>query len=275
MQLGYNTNGFAFHTLESALSIIAQTGYQSAALSLDVHHLNPFGANLEQELEQTRQQLTNLKLNCVIETGARFLLDPHHKHQPTFLSPTAKERQQRIDFYYRSIDIASSLNANAISLWSGTSLETASSQTLYSRLYQGLEKVCQYAESSGVKVAFEPEPGMFIDTMASWQELLSNIDHPLLGLTIDIGHLQCLESQPISDFLEQWVGRIWNIHIEDMKAGVHDHLRFGEGEIDFSPVMQTLKDINYSQAVHVELSRHGHMAPDVAKESYEFLESFL
>jgi len=275
MLLGYNTNGFAFHSLQSALEIIAETGYQSVALTLDVHHLNPFSAHLEQEIEQVRKSLSDLNLQCVIETGARFLLDSHHKHQPTFLSSSAMQRQKRIDFYCRCIDIANELNAKTISLWSGTALEKTPSNELLVRLCDGLEKVCRYAEATQTKIAFEPEPGMFIDTMASWQMLLQPFDHPLLGLTIDVGHLQCLESEPISTILQQWENRIWNIHIEDMRTGVHDHLRFGEGEIDFHSVMQTLKQINYSQGVHVELSRHAHMAPEVAKESIHFLQACL
>ena len=31
---------------------------------------------------------------------------------------------------------------------------------------------------------------------------------------------------------------LWNVHIEDMRTGVHDHLMFGEGEIDFAEVLR-------------------------------------
>ncbi len=275
MLLGYNTNGFAFHSLPSALEIIAETGYRSVAITLDVHHLNPFSSHLEQELEQVQKLLTDLKLNCVIETGSRFLLDPRHKHQPTLLTPTESSRLKRIDFYRRCIDIASALDAKTISLWSGTALDEASPDELLDRLCDGLEQVCRYAEETETKVAFEPEPGMLIDTMASWEELSRRFDHPLFGLTIDIGHLQCLEADPVSAILRQSAKKVWNIHIEDMRQGVHDHLRFGEGEIDFPAVMQALRQIGYSQGVHVELSRHAHMAPQVAQESFRFLENLV
>ena len=35
---------------------------------------------------------------------------------------------------------------------------------------------------------------------------------------------------------------------------------FGEGTIDFPPIMQALRDSGYRGGVHVELSRHSHMA---------------
>src|SRR5262249_19837244 len=54
MLLGYNTNGFAHHKLEDALVVLAELGYQSVALTLDHHALNPFGPNPAREREQVR-----------------------------------------------------------------------------------------------------------------------------------------------------------------------------------------------------------------------------
>ena len=45
---------------------------------------------------------------------------------------------------------------------------------------------------------------------------------------------------PIAGVIRQWADRLVNVHIEDMRAGVHDHLMFGEGEIDFPPVIAAL-----------------------------------
>jgi len=55
---------------------------------------------------------------------------------------------------------------------------------------------------------------------------------------MDIGHLFCLSEVPIAGFIEKWQDLIVNIHIEDMCAGVHDHLMFGEGQIYFPPVIE-------------------------------------
>ena len=81
---------------------------------------------------------------------------------------------------------------------------------------------------------------MFIDTLDRFAELHHLVDHPFFGLTIDIGHLHCQGEIPIADNLRRWAPLLWNIHIEDMCRGVHDHLMFGEGEIDFPPVLQAL-----------------------------------
>ena len=59
-----------------------------------------------------RELLEVHRLRCVVETGARFLLDPLRKHQPTLVSPTRAERQRRLDFLVQAVNIASVLRAS-------------------------------------------------------------------------------------------------------------------------------------------------------------------
>src|SRR5688572_4275860 len=123
MLLGYNTNGFAHHRLDDALAILADLGCESVAITLDFHALNPFEADCQQQADSIRRELERLRLHCVIETGARFLLDPRRKHQPTLISPLPEERQRRLDFLCRAVDIATILNADIVSFWSGTQID--------------------------------------------------------------------------------------------------------------------------------------------------------
>lgn len=271
MRLGYNTNGFAHHRLDDALTILSELGYQSIALTLDYHALNPYDPDMAQQLPLVREKLRNRGLSVVIETGARFLLDPWRKHQPTLLRADAEERERRLDFLRRAVDVAAALDAEAVSFWSGAATEPAREETLMDRLLVGCRRLCEYAEKRRVRLAFEPEPGMFIDTMARFAELHQRVAHPYFGLTIDIGHLHCLGETPIAVHLQRWRDWLWNVHIEDMRRGVHDHLMFGEGEMDFVEVMKTLKEIGYSGGVHVELSRHSHDAVETARRALAFL----
>src|SRR5919198_2144401 len=112
---GYNTNGFAHHRLEDALTILAELGYEGVSLTLDHHALDPFDAALPAQLAAVRALLQKHGLRCVIETGARFLLDPRRKHQPTLLSPSETDRGRRRDFLQRAVVIARELGADAVS----------------------------------------------------------------------------------------------------------------------------------------------------------------
>jgi sugar phosphate isomerase/epimerase len=275
MLFGYNTNGFAHHRLEDALEILAELGYRSVAITLDYRALNPFvgDAAWVKATKTIRRLLTKLGLRSTVETGARFLLDPRRKHQPTLLSPDPQERRQRLQFLQYALDTAAALGSDAVSFWSGTPSDRAPRRVLMDRLVEGCQRLCNDAARLNVRLAFEPEPGMFIDTMSRFAGLHKRVDHPLFGLTIDVGHLHCLGEVPIADRLRKWRHLLANVHIEDMRRGVHDHLMFGEGEIDFGPVLRALHEIGYAGGVHVELSRHSHNAVETARRALAFLRA--
>jgi sugar phosphate isomerase/epimerase len=275
MLLGYNTNGFAHHDPRQAIELLAEIGYQSLALTVDHQLLNPFDLRSASQTQEIKYLLGDFGLRSVIETGARFLLDSKTKHYPTLLSEDKSDRQRRIDFLRYCIDVAAELNSDCVSLWSGTLPETTDVQTGMERLAAGLETVCKHAEQSQVIIGFEPEPGMFVDTTSSFERLLQWIDSPVIKMTMDIGHLFCQTEWPIADYIQRWKDRIVNIHIEDMRVGVHEHLMFGEGEIDFKSVIRAISDIDYQGGIHVELSRHSHDASNVARQAYAFLHTLL
>ena len=275
MLLGYNTNGFAHHDPFDALEILAEIGYRSVAITLDHGPLNPFAADWPANLERLKATLRRLKLRNVVETGARFLLDPRHKHEPTLVSASESERTKRIDFLQRAIDTASVLDSDCVSLWSGIRRDDATDEAVLERLAESLRQVVRHATNSGVTIGFEPEPGMFIDTMKSFSRLLQWIDAPHLQLTLDVGHLWCQGELPIADYIARWGQRIVNVHVEDMRAGVHEHLMFGEGQMHFPPILEALAKTSYKGGLHVELSRHSHEAPTAAKKAYDYLKPLL
>jgi len=275
MKFGYNTNGMAHHRWEEGIALLAEIGYKSVAITLDHHCLDPYSPLREQEVSRMRQLLAQTDLDSVIETGSRFLLNPRIKHEPTLMSAQADGRQQRVEFLKHAVDIAAELRSEAVSFFSGIQREPITTEKSMQRLAAGCREVVDYADRRQVRLAFEPEPGMFIETSNQYEQLLDLVDAPHFGLTMDIGHLICVEDSDICAPLRRWADRIFTIHIEDMRQGIHDHLRFGEGEIDFVQVLATLVETGYTGSVNVELSRHSHMAPEVMQESYNFLQSIL
>lgn len=257
MLLGYNTNGLAHHRLVDAIHLLADEGYESVAITLDAGALDPYDDPriLARQVEAVRQALDARRLARVVETGARFLLNPRRKHDPTLLDPDPARRAIRTDFLRRSIALAVELGASVVSTWSGAAPPGQDEAAMYDRLTGELRPILEQAASSGVTIGFEPEPGMFIDTMSRFDQLDARVRHPAFQLTLDIGHVHCLESEPIASVIRAWGPRIVNVHIEDMVPGVHEHLAFGAGTIVFPPVLQALADAAYRGGLHVELSR--------------------
>jgi L-ribulose-5-phosphate 3-epimerase len=275
MLLGYNTNGLAHHNPFDAIALLADIGYQSVAITLDHGPLNPFAEGWRANLQELKDLLRRYHLKSVIETGARFLLDPRVKHEPTLMSASPDGRERRIDFLRRAIDAADYLESDCVSLWSGILRDKATDEQALERLAESLRPVLRHATNNNVVLGFEPEPGMFIDTLKAYRRLLQWIDSPHLKLTLDLGHLWCQGELPIADYIARWGERIVNVHIEDMRAGVHEHLMFGEGEMQFPPILAALAKTGYRGGLHVELSRHSHEGPTAAQKAFDFLKPLV
>ncbi len=277
MRLGYNTNGLAHHRLLDAIDLVADEGYESIAITLDAGCLDPYQDPLAlvRDVRQVRAALDRRGLARVVETGARYLLNPRQKHDPTLMDPDPARRAIRQDFLSRAIDLAQALDAESVSLWSGCSPVPVEEQAGFDRLHEALEPVLARAEKAHIPLAFEPEPGMFIDTLERFGRLDDRVRHPLLQLTIDLGHVHCLQEGAWDTLLAQWRTRVINIHIEDMRECVHEHLMFGEGTMDFPAIFRALRQNGYDKGLHVELSRQSHMAVQAVQSAATFLQPFM
>jgi sugar phosphate isomerase/epimerase len=246
------------HRLEDALELLAENGYTGVALTLDHIHFDPFAPRLRARAARVRAELEERGLSCVVETGARFVLDPRRKHFPTLVSDG---RQKRVDLLCTAVDVAYELGAPVVSMWSGSIAPDESPERAWDLLVDGCERVLAHAQESGITLAFEPEPGMLVEQLSDYEELQRRLGNPpALGLTLDIGHIVCLEPMSVTECVRRGAPTLAHVHIEDMRRGVHEHLMFGEGELDLDESLRVLSEVGYEGMVAVELSRHSHAA---------------
>ncbi|MFD1506294.1 sugar phosphate isomerase/epimerase [Georgenia yuyongxinii] len=274
LRLAYGTNGFGDHRLGDALSVISDLGYAGVALTLDHPHLDPLARDAPAQTARARRLLERHGLAVAVETGARYLLDPWHKHEPTLVSDAGRER--RTDLLIRAVEIAADLGSEVVSLWSGILPASATPQQGWDRLLTGLAPVLPRAARAGVTLAFEPEPGMFISRLEDVAELRRRLGDPdELRITLDVGHLCCNETATPEQCVRTAGEALAHVQIDDMRRGVHEHLELGDGQVDFPPVLAALQDAGYAGLVAVELPRHGHAAPAVARRSLDALRSAM
>src|SRR5262249_22582028 len=152
MLLGYNTNGLAHHDPLEAIALLHEIGYQSVALTIDHGLLNPLEQTWRQQLVKIHRALESRGMGSVIETGARFLLDFRHKHEPTLVSAEPDARRRRIAFLKYAIDVAAELNSDCVSLWSGVVKDAAADDIVWERLTSGLRDVLDHAASKNVVI---------------------------------------------------------------------------------------------------------------------------
>jgi sugar phosphate isomerase/epimerase len=272
LRFGYGTNGLADLRLDDALVLLADLGYDGVGLTLDHMHLDPLADDLAARTRRVARRLDALGLGVTVETGARYVLDPRRKHGPSLLDPDPDDRARRADLLVRAVRVAADLGAHAVHCFSGITPPGTDEETAWKRLADALAPVLDAADAAGVPLAVEPEPGHLLATLADFHRLRRALGDPEnLGLTLDLGHCQCLEPLPPADCVRAAAPWLRHVQIEDMLRGVHEHLPFGDGEIDFPPVLDALAATGYQGLTVVELPRHSHAGPLYAERSLPFL----
>ncbi|MFE3093110.1 sugar phosphate isomerase/epimerase family protein [Streptomyces sp. NPDC059248] len=272
LNLGYGTNGLTDLRLSDALALLADLGYDGVGLTLDHMHLDPLAPDLAVRTKETAALLDRYGLEVAVETGARYVLDPRRKHGPSLLDPDPGGRAARSALLVTAVRVAADLGARAVHCFSGVTPAGTDPDTAWRRFADALAPVLEAADAAGIALAVEPEPGHLLATLADFHRLRGLLGDPEpLGLTLDIGHCQCLEEASPADCVRAAAPWLRHVQIEDMRRGVHEHLPFGAGEIDFPPVLAALADTGYDGLTVVELPRHSHAGPDMARAAIEFL----
>ncbi len=153
----------------------------------------------------------------------------------------------------------------------------AARERAWDRLVSGLTELQAYGAERGVALAFEPEPGMFIERPAGYEELVARLGSvgDTLGLCLDVGHLHCTGDLPAPDVIRRLGNRLLQVHLDDIRGGVHEHLMFGQGDLDLPGVLDALLEVGYDGLAAVELSRDSHRGAQAAAEALEHLHRAL
>jgi sugar phosphate isomerase/epimerase len=269
LRLAYNTNGFPQHRLDDVAEQLARLGYAGIAITPDTFHLDPMGDG-PAEAGQLASRLKDLGLAVAVETGARFVIDRAAKHRPTLLDKPG-DAARRLEMLRRCLDIAVTLGAETFSFWSGAAPSDRSRDELLDRLCAGAAALLDAARDSGVRVCFEPEPGMVVASLAETKEFFSRLARDELGLMLDVGHVPVTETITPAEAVAEWSGRLGGLQLDDSRGGVHEHLMPGEGEIDWPLLLDAIAASGYDGLASLELPRHGHDPLVTAERALAFL----
>ena len=272
MLLGYGTNGLQNHRFGDALALLAAHGYQAVAITPDTCHLDP-DRTTDRELGEWARRLGDLGLAPSMETGARFVLDPHHKHEPTLMTADRAGRERRIEFTRRVAAMGARLGAQVVSFWAG--IDRSPGPDSRDRLLDGIRRTCAAVRAEGLIPSLEPEPEMAVETFADWQRVRGELGADAPGLTLDIGHLYAVWEGDPAAVIAAGAPFLHQVHLEDMRRGTHEHLLPGAGDVDFSGVLTALQKAGYKGPVCFELARSSHQAPAAVATCRQVFEANL
>ena len=127
-------------------------------------------------------------------------------------------------------------------------------------------------EERGVTLAVEPlgpEEGDFLLTANAARELIDMVGSPSCQLHLDVKAMSS-EGEPIDQIIRRNASVLRHFHANDANRRGP-----GMGEIDFVPILQALKDVNYPGWVSVEVFDYEPGIETLARDSIEYLRKCL
>jgi len=104
----------------------------------------------------------------------------------------------------------------------------------------------------GTEMTVEPHPGRYIANHDGALRVITDVDHPAMGINFDPSH-----TFPMGDYPNISVYRlnrhIKHLHVSDNDGVTNVHWRPGAGKIDWRAMFEALKEVGYDGVVSIEI----------------------
>jgi inosose dehydratase len=101
----------------------------------------------------------------------------------------------------------------------------------WARVGEGLATLAQRCAPLGVRVAFHPHAGTYVETAAEVDALLAHTPAELVGLCLDTGHLVYGGADPVA-VARRYASRVRHVHLKDVHPTVLEAAR--RGTLDYA-----------------------------------------
>lgn len=235
------------------LQLIHTLGFNYMELSVDesdekLARLN-WTTSDKQALLQASQQ-TGVRIHTLMLSG-------HRRFPLGSLDQNVRERA--VTMLRQAVDLAFDLGIRNIQM-AGYDVYYEPKSVLTRAYYiEGLKRCVAIAAQKGVTLAIETMDDPFINNLGKIQALKDQIKSPWLQGYPDLGNLSAWPENDVASDLEQHSDIITCVHLKDTLA-VTDHfpgkfknVAFGDGCVDFVGCLKTLKRLNYSGGLTIEM----------------------
>ena len=228
----------------------------AARMGYDALEIAPFTLTDEPEaLDGTsaRQVRATVHSHGLVVSSLHWLLV-----QPTGLSLVTSDaalRRRTLDLLRRLIDFTAACDASVLVHGSPRQRSPEAGQSVADaslRFEAAMAELAPHAAAAGVTYCIEPL-GRFetqvINTVAEAAAVVDRIGSPALRTMLDVSAASHSESEPVHEVLRRFLA---SGHIAHVQANDRNRRGPGQGDTDQRPVLQALKEMNYTGWVAVE-----------------------
>ena len=246
---------------EKALRLAKESGYTGWEVA-------PFTLtdDIVQYSDAERQSYRELVASHGLELiGLHWLLAQTNGFHLTTLD--AQVRQSTTQYFCHLTRLCADLGGDVMVLGSPQQRnypDTQTSEQAMEAAADCLRGVLPALEEHGVRLALEPlgrGEGNFLNTAAEGRELMQRLDHPNVGLHLDVKAMSD-EPTPIPQIIRENADAMMHFHAND------PNLRGpGMGDVDFVPIFEAVKDVGYDGWISVEVFDYSLGPETILRES--------
>lgn len=183
-------------------------------------------------------------------------LSAHRKFPFGSIDPSIRKQAQQI--MSKAIILAYKMGIRVIQLAGYDVYYEPATQTTHENFIKGMQWAAKQAENAGVMLAVEIMDTNYLNSLSKFEILKREVVSPYFMAYPDVGNISgwnydtCTELNLSRDHIVQ-------IHLKDtykVKEGYPGQFRdlvIGEGDVDFLSIFQTLKQMNYTAPLVIEM----------------------
>lgn len=221
IKLSYSTFGLTNLDFLRAIEVVDQAGYPGVELSFHRDQFNPFNIS-DDYLDAVKRKLDSLEVTAACMSTASHFFTPQRPHEPSLMTPDLAGRKRRIDLVRRGVHVARRLGIPLVSFGSGFIRDEHVSnpsvnprELLVDSIHQCLKSL---HDDDDITLLIEPEPGMYIETLAQGMNLVDEIGSPRFQLHLDLNHNYCSETNYL-EALGKAAPHAKFLHVSDSQEG--------------------------------------------------------